>query len=304
MDTELHKSIRKLVRWGVIKPKQGEELLRLPCVELPPFTYRDNDTKNRVIFENSELSERFRQLDEFFKSNQYSSSRTDLYPFDEFIVFPKGGYGPLHIMKEDDGSFTGTVLYDANKLKNSQDSLVSMQRPVTKGSRLSFSPMKGSTVSKMKGFADRTVSDKDKKSNDYVRFLALSVYGVDFILALEAMLEFAEDHSLYPVLKEPAEKKTGSKKKNRYNNLPKATGPRVLYLDSLATSVEPTTLEPVKVSKGERQPTLRRAHRRTLRADRYKHHPMYMVEKGVPVKQAWVGDKDKIINGNRYTLKL
>lgn len=46
----------------------------------------------------------------------------------------------------------------------------------------------------------------------------------------------------------------------------------------------------------------RRAHYRTLRAEKFKNHPLYGVEKAVPVKPAWVGPTQSIVQQKEYRL--
>lgn len=80
----------------------------------------------------------------------------------------------------------------------------------------------------------------------------------------------------------------------------KVIGPRIIYLDKLPNVIDNN---PENVGMG----SPKAAHQRrgtwvTLRAERYKNHPLYQVEKGIYRKPAWVGDRSTIVHGATYTV--
>lgn len=50
------------------------------------------------------------------------------------------------------------------------------------------------------------------------------------------------------------------------------------------------------------KPHHRRGFFKTLRAERFKGHPLYMKEKAIYVRPTWIGDKEKVVDGNVYTI--
>lgn len=74
-------------------------------------------------------------------------------------------------------------------------------------------------------------------------------------------------------------------------------GASVIYLDRLPSTGGEATGE-----GSEKRPHQRRGTWVTLRAERYRYHPKYQVEKGVYRKPAWVGPKEAIVEGNIYTI--
>lgn len=96
--------------------------------------------------------------------------------------------------------------------------------------------------------------------------------------------------------------------KNRKPKLPhncegeiaKVAGPRIIYLDKL-----PTHSDEGSINLNESRTVA--AHQRrgtyvTLRAERYRNHPLYQIEKAIYRKPAWVGDRSTIVNGATYTV--
>ena len=75
---------------------------------------------------------------------------------------------------------------------------------------------------------------------------------------------------------------------------------RLIYLNKLPTETA------TSVSKGGHHaspvPHNKKGFWRTLRHKKYKNHPMYQVENGVYVRPCFVGDKESIVNNNRYTI--
>lgn len=87
---------------------------------------------------------------------------------------------------------------------------------------------------------------------------------------------------------------------NREGEIAKVAGPRIIYLDKLP---ETTDKDPESSSTGLTvAPHQRRGTWVTLRAERFKNHPLFQVEKGIYRKPAWVGDRTRIVHGATYTV--
>lgn len=75
--------------------------------------------------------------------------------------------------------------------------------------------------------------------------------------------------------------------------------PTIRYMNSFP--VDPSA---IRESKGgthaSPKPHQRAGGRRTLSHERYKHHPLYMVEKAIPFSPSWIGDKESIVMGTEY----
>lgn len=76
-------------------------------------------------------------------------------------------------------------------------------------------------------------------------------------------------------------------------------GPKMIYLDALP-SAKSLTME--GETGREQRPHQRRGTWVTLRAERFRYHPKFQVEKGVYRKPTWVGDREAIVDGNIYTI--
>lgn len=96
-----------------------------------------------------------------------------------------------------------------------------------------------------------------------------------------------QEHNPKPKLK------TGKKGKLSQN-----IGPRIIYLDEFPTEHKSGEESDGHVVK----PHKRRGHHFTLRADRYKNNPFYMVENVLWKKPIWIGDRTAIVNGSVYTV--
>lgn len=84
------------------------------------------------------------------------------------------------------------------------------------------------------------------------------------------------------------------------NQINKVAGPRLIYLNRLPTEADK---DPENIGTG----SPKAAHQRrgtwvTLRAERYKNHPLYQVEKAIYRKPAWIGDRSTIVHGATYTV--
>lgn len=99
-------------------------------------------------------------------------------------------------------------------------------------------------------------------------------------------------------MKDPALKKSPSKRKKSavQTNV-------VVYLGRPPGQSAPKSKDGDEVTKAARSFGYpRRQHRRTLRSERFKNHPKYLVYKGVLVKQGWCGPKEYVHKRHTYRL--
>lgn len=84
----------------------------------------------------------------------------------------------------------------------------------------------------------------------------------------------------------------------RQRQLGKDSGPSIVFLNRLP--------KPSVKSQGEPTYSVAAHHRRgyfkTLRDECFANHPKYLVERGIYVKPAWIGDRQSIVNGTTYTV--
>jgi hypothetical protein len=107
---------------------------------------------------------------------------------------------------------------------------------------------------------------------------------------------WAREHDQYPVVKRRVTSATLNKQMRPHK---RRDLPRLIYMNKL-----PSTNNTVHQGGHHASPRghERRGHYKTLRHEKYKHHPKYGVEKGIYVRPAWVGDKSVVHEGNRYTV--
>jgi len=114
-----------------------------------------------------------------------------------------------------------------------------------------------------------------------------------------AMLsKWIEDNGVYPV----SEKNTGVKPKTIHKKRP--------WLRQDLVSIRflnrfPTTKESREHQGGTHRSPIkhfRRGHTRTLRAEKYRNHPLFMVENAIRVRESWAGSEEAVINGVEYRL--
>lgn len=110
---------------------------------------------------------------------------------------------------------------------------------------------------------------------------------------IASMCIWANEHDQYPVIQQstkPAQKGTKPCKRRDL--------PRLIYMNKLPSAHSQSLGGHHASPRGHE----RRGHYKTLRHEKYKHHPKYGVEKGIYVRPAWVGDKTVVHEGNRYTV--
>lgn len=114
---------------------------------------------------------------------------------------------------------------------------------------------------------------------------------------------YVEEHSIYPVAtkradatKDPKKLKVHAKKPYLRENL--------VSIKFLNEMPRPNTAYGGGGNGTHRSPVphRRRAYRRTLRHEKFKNHPLYMVEGGVRVKQSFIGDEHAVVGQVEYRL--
>ena len=85
----------------------------------------------------------------------------------------------------------------------------------------------------------------------------------------------------------------------RTREIAKVLGPRIIYLDKLPSEDEEIVSES---GNGTKAPHQRKGHWATLKHERYKNHPQYLVKNGVYRKPMWIGDRTRIVHGATYTV--
>lgn len=129
----------------------------------------------------------------------------------------------------------------------------------------------------------------------------LTRFGLATILNCVMFRDFNNQRDRYLVKVEPTDKPKKPKGLSTpRTQLVEAIGPRIIYLAKL-----PSVGDSENGGNGgvrEMTPHQRRGYWITLKAERFKYHPKYMVENGVYRKPAWVGPKEAIVEGNIYTI--
>ena len=137
----------------------------------------------------------------------------------------------------------------------------------------------------------KTTTEKEHKPTfdpELISSVARAALGVAC-----GMSYFAKTNGKYPVV-------VRSSKPCSTGKVYKRKGlPRLIYMNALPRS------EPKPHQGGSHASPMRhqrKGHYKTLKSERFKKHPLYGVEKGVFVRAAWVGSKEVVHEGNRYTV--
>jgi len=121
-------------------------------------------------------------------------------------------------------------------------------------------------------------------------------FGFRYLKLLSKFVEYVKQKDYYFV-----EKRAVNPEKRPVNTIYRSKNlPRLIYMNRL----------PMPSDKKEHQGGThaaprrheRKGHYRTLKADRFKYHPKYGVENGIYIRPTWVGDKEVVVEGNRYTV--
>lgn len=141
-----------------------------------------------------------------------------------------------------------------------------------------------------------TLVKKGLSLNEAGKERALSHAMHTLVAALEFMKEGHYNDQYAVEVREP-KPKTASTRRQQLN---KVSGPSIIFLNKLPqpSGRSTATEEPT----GTKALHHRRGHFKTLRDERYANHPKYLVERGIYVKPAWIGDRQSIVNGTTYTV--
>ena len=124
---------------------------------------------------------------------------------------------------------------------------------------------------------------------------ALSKLTAAWLHDLSFFSEWAYTRDLYPVIKRSSTPDPRDKQQTyRRTDLP-----RLVYLNKLPTPSSGGHQGGTHASPCLHQ---RRGHYKTLKHPKFQNHPKYGVENGVYVRPAWVGDRETVHEGNRYTV--
>ena len=154
----------------------------------------------------------------------------------------------------------------------------------------------------------KTTTEKEHKPTFDPELITLAIEQLETYVVIEeeirntaraalglacGMSYFAKTNGKYPVVvrgSKPCKAKKVYKRKGL---------PRLIYMNALPRS------EPKPHQGGSHASPMRhqrKGHYKTLKSERFKKHPLYGVEKGVFVRAAWVGSKEVVHEGNRYTV--
>lgn len=288
-DTDL---ITEALRLKIITMKEAMEWMRLPFITIPDIRGQDTDVEFR------EFVAKQTEKGVYGKTAIVSEFLTNDFYFDEFIVQVEGEIVRIAKQKEQSRVLFSMLPNDLRGYKREHW---------------------------MSSFYLKTTMVDDKPHLDLIPATELLRKRISELgkipemrKSLDAMVENGKTISGYctwfcdynnqkhKYLIEVGPERKPGKKKGSGLATPKeiiwqAAGPRLLYLDKLPTSgsnegVTETEEGDVRVMR----PHQRRGYWVTLRADRFRDHPKYMVKNGVYRKPCWIGPKEAVVNGNVY----
>lgn len=140
-------------------------------------------------------------------------------------------------------------------------------------------------------------------SRDYIKGRMRETL-LNVVRRLNLLISYSREKDLYPVIVTARGK---TKKKDKSKGLPPIkTGPKVIFLNALPEIKVTDHAEDLPLPKDStgKRPHARRGFWKTLRSDRFKNHPLYMVPNAIRVRPAWIGDKSKVVDGNIYTVLI
>lgn len=139
-------------------------------------------------------------------------------------------------------------------------------------------------------------TEQARQYHDFIKVAANS-YCNHLLVSFQQYCIYNNQQDRYLMSVSP-EKKITTVKTGRKGRLTPNVGPSLIYLDEFPK----TPLETKCGDTGSVEPHKRRGHHYTLRHERFKHHPLYMVENILWRKPIWIGDRTKIVNGSVYTV--
>lgn len=136
----------------------------------------------------------------------------------------------------------------------------------------------------------------DKDELDSVFSSSLMILSI-----FQAFCRFNNSQDRYLVKQEPLNPKRIKGDISFRERLVRSAGPTIVYMDKLPTSPEEEAAQ-ANLTGREVRPHHRRGYHYTLRAERYRNHPYYGIEKKMYRKPTYVGDRTSIVNGTIYTI--
>ena len=112
---------------------------------------------------------------------------------------------------------------------------------------------------------------------------------------------FNDQQDRYAIAMTPQTRKRTNGDISLREKLVRLAGPSVVYLDKLPTNTDDQS-KITGLTGREVSAHPRRGFHYTLKHERYKNHPDYLVHKKMYRKPTWVGDRSTIVNGTVYTV--
>lgn len=272
------KFLADCVRREVITPLRAKEYIRCPLIEITiqPDAEAPEGSWNRRVFDYGSDPKKLDLVGDEFDM------------FDEFVVMliddgSIGGYGshPIYLYMKFEGERHYIEL--VSPIPGKKDGFA------WSWESLNDEEMRLVNVSGFKGG-----KPSSKVVEDKMRGVTLNA-----IIWVGVFMQYHYEQNNFAIEVTPVKRdKTVPGLKGRLNM---DSGPSIIYLDRLPRTYQPGD-KPGEPTGVHQKPHQRPKYYRTLRADRYKNHPKYMVPKGVEVRASWVGDKEAIIEGNIYRL--
>ncbi len=138
-----------------------------------------------------------------------------------------------------------------------------------------------------KGYTDQSFLQKTKAAESAMAHLT-------------GFLKFAYECDMYPVYVRKTKKSFKDRKDEKSKQPWKSSAlPKIIYLNALPVEVD----SPSTIGMGApKRPHQRRGCFKTLRAERYRNHPLFQVPKAIYCRPAFVGPKEAVVAGNRYSI--
>lgn len=225
------------------------------------------------------------------------------YPFDEFMFQPcPGDVAHFHLKEEGETVKFSVKLFtgDQNPFACSGTVTIAISNSAVEIELLSGHELAKKALRKIGRLPPKNDPNMEETLKE-------DLYTV--VVKLISLIAYAREKDLYPVIvksNSPVKKKKGINNNKSYSPSKPNVGPRVIYLNALPEiriTDHADDLPLPKDSSGKR-PHSRRGFWKTLRSERFKNHPLYMVPNAIRVRPAWIGDKSKIVEGNIYTVLI
>jgi hypothetical protein len=111
---------------------------------------------------------------------------------------------------------------------------------------------------------------------------------------IACMAAWAREHDKYPVITRSTNVSDSQTQPHKRRDLP-----RLIYMNKLPSAASAESKGGHHASPRGHE---RRGHYKTLKHPKFKHHPKFGVPNGIYVRPAWVGPKETVHEGNRYTV--